>query len=224
MTLAKKGFDACVRFCEYGCVLSNRTSYVYNKETYRFGAQIVGIPKIVPSRPEVVSVDRHNFGVIPTDILSPRSDPEFDFLVGPGRQILGQLLNQGMTIDGHSHDIAKHHANHNRIPSEDIEIIFRLFYNALERVFEFGHKGTIGRRQTQYITPRLRLANDVANGFGKPIVVSVKWIHAIGARKGIPGRKLQIADNFALGDIPKLVVVVVVMASQDIVHGSSDVR
>ena len=44
--------------------------------------------------PQVLSIDGHNFGMIPTDIFAPTSDPQFDALarIGGGRLIIKQPI------------------------------------------------------------------------------------------------------------------------------------
>ena len=132
--------------------------------------------------------------------------------------MLCQLPYHNRAVDGHADNVAKHH------PNDDAGLeLLTPFRQTQQGVLKVRHEDSIGRSQRHDITPRLGAFDNVGQLFGKPIVVSFDGIAASRSRKGIAGRKLQIADDFGFGDIPQFVVMVVVMSPQNIVDGVSHI-
>ena len=197
-------------------VMSHATLKLEGQVVHRLMGQVVLVPEIVAARVQVDAIDRDNLGVIPRSAASPGTDPQAN--VGIVREMLGELLNDLVAVDGHTDNVAKHHANDNG---------FFLVESSLgdggQRLLEVLEKESVWRTQTHDIAPDFRLGHDFPHFFWKPVVMAAAGIFGF-ALPTVEWSLVQVAHNHARSDVPQRVVMTIVFSAQDIIRRSANVR
>mmetsp|Transcript_17789 Transcript_17789/g.26795 ORF Transcript_17789/g.26795 Transcript_17789/m.26795 type:complete len:220 (+) Transcript_17789:2732-3391(+) len=194
--------------------ISGNGSFEFNGQVVNWIVfEVVLIPQVVSSRVQVDSIDCNEFCVIPAKPLTPCSNPNSHVsLLG---YILCQCLKDSSAIYRHTHNVTNKETNNDSIFCR--LGTFRDFFNCS---FEICHELAIRWSQGHNITPLLGTANDLSHLFGKPIVVVLLWIFR--ASPNIHRSLMNTSNDLSTRDVPHLVVIVVVMASQDLVYSFAD--
>ena len=173
------------------------------------------VPHIVTPAVKVFSIDSDNLSVIPAHTLAPRTDPEPN--VGITRQILGQLVKNTTAVGRHANDVSEHHTDYNWM----LLTLGRLD-NLGQCLLEARHKLTIWRTEAEHVGKAGGAGQDFPHDFGEPVIMTrgvdrVAWPCLLGGL-------VQLTNDLAGGDVPQLMMVFVVLGTQSIVGGSTNVR
>ena len=99
---------------------------------------------------------------------------------------------------------------------------FRRLDNLGQCILKARHELAIRRTETEHIGKVGCAGENFSHDLGKPIVMTF-WVGRV-ARPCLLGGLVQLTNDLAGGDVPKLVVVFVVLGTECLISGSANVR